>query len=84
MSFRRSVVVLTTFMMTTIGTMGVATAQSTDSTTTTARMAMNSNAVTTQGSPANRTGTWVFLGICAVIVIGAVVLFVRHRRSLRT
>lgn len=67
-----------------VGGVAVATAQpaiAQTSTSTTVRMATDANAVTTSGSPVNRTGTWVFLGVCGVIVGVAVVLFVNHRRT---
>ena len=51
------------------------------STPGTARMATNANAVTQEGSPTNRVGTWVFLGVCGAIGGVALVLFVNHRRS---
>lgn len=49
--------------------------------TSTARMAANSNAVTEDGSPTNAAGLWVFAGVCAVIVGGAGILYLRHRRA---
>lgn len=48
--------------------------------TTTARMAANSSAVTQEGSPSNSSGLWVFIGVCAVILGGTAILFLRHRR----
>lgn len=54
-----------------------------DSTTSTARMVTGSSAITDEGSPSNTAGVLVFAGVCAVIVIGALVLFLRHRRATR-
>lgn len=51
------------------------------SSSTTARMSANANAVTTEGSPTNSAGLYVFAGVCIVIVGGTAILFVRHRRS---
>lgn len=65
--------------VTTIATSGSAVAQT--ATSSTARMATDADAVTTSGSPVNRTGTWVFLGVCGVIGGVALVLFLNHRRT---
>ena len=67
---------LTTMLVLASGTAGAA-----DSTTSTARMVSGSSAVTNEGSPSNSAGVLVFAGVCAVIVIGALVLFLRHRRT---
>ncbi len=51
------------------------------STTATARMATQANAVTDEGSETNAAGRYVFIGICAVIAIGAVSLFLKYRKK---
>lgn len=48
---------------------------------TTARMATQSNAVTDEGSEATASGRYVFIGVCAVIVIGAGALFLKYRKK---
>lgn len=48
---------------------------------TTARMATQSNAVTDEGSEASTSGRYVFIGVCAVIVIGAGGLFLKYRKK---
>ena len=50
------------------------------STTAVARMATESNAVTDAGSETNASGRYVFIGVCAVIAIGAGVLFLKYRK----
>ena len=50
------------------------------STSTTARMATLSNAVTDEGSATNSAGRYVFLGVCAAILIGAGALFLKYRK----
>lgn len=49
--------------------------------TSTSRMITGSSAITDNGSPTSTSGVIVFAGVCAVIAIGAAVLFLRHRRS---
>jgi len=51
--------------------------------TTTARMTLDANSVTENGSPTNSTGRIVFLVVCAVIAIGALALFLTARRRNR-
>lgn len=51
-----------------------------ESPSTTASMAVNANAVTTEGSPQSTEGLVVFVVVLAVIVIGAVVVFYRGWR----
>lgn len=51
------------------------------STTATARMATQANAVTDEGSETNAAGRYVFIGICAVIAIGAGALFLKYRKK---
>lgn len=46
-----------------------------------ARMATETNAVTEEGSEQSDSGRYVFFGVCAVIVIGAGVLFLRYRKK---
>ena len=48
---------------------------------TTARMATQSNAVTDEGSATSSSGRYVFIGVCAVIAIGAVALFLKYRKK---
>ena len=48
---------------------------------TTARMASQSNAVTDEGSKTNTSGRYVFIGVCAVIAIGAAALFLKYRKK---
>jgi hypothetical protein len=48
--------------------------------TTTARMTIDANSVTEDGSPTNATGRIVFLVACAVIVFGALAVFLSARR----
>jgi hypothetical protein len=55
-------------------------AASGSSTTAVARMATESNAVTDAGSETNASGRYVFIGVCAVIAIGAGVLFLKYRK----
>ena len=50
------------------------------STTATARMATQSNAVTDEGSKTSTGGRYVFIGVCAAIVVGAGVLFLKYRK----
>ncbi|MSW56702.1 MAG: DUF1775 domain-containing protein [Actinobacteria bacterium] len=50
------------------------------STTATARMATQSNAVTDAGSETSTGGRYVFIGVCAVIVVGAGALFLKYRK----
>ena len=52
--------------------------------TTTARMTIDANSVTEEGSPTNATGRIVFLVACAVIVVGALVVFLSARRRKAT
>ena len=59
----------------------VATAASGSSTTATARMATQSNAVTDEGSKTSTGGRYVFIGVCAAIVVGAGVLFLKYRKK---
>jgi hypothetical protein len=51
------------------------------STTATARMATQSNAVTDEGSKTSTGGRYVFIGVCAAIVVGAGVLFLKYRKK---
>ncbi len=51
------------------------------STTATARMATQSNAVTDEGSKTSTGGRYVFIGVCAAIAIGAGVLFLKYRKK---
>ena len=55
-------------------------AASGSTTTAVARMATESNAVTDAGSETNASGRYVFIGVCAVIAIGAGVLFLKYRK----
>ena len=54
-------------------------ASTTTSLSGTARMATETNAITEAGSAQSEAGRWVFLGVCAVIVIGAGVLYLKYR-----
>jgi hypothetical protein len=66
---------------TSASTSTTAVAAATGSTTTAvARMATESNAVTDAGSETNASGRYVFIGVCAVIAIGAGVLFLKYRK----
>lgn len=59
------------------------TAAPTTSTTagpSTTRTVIGADAVTTKGSPTSTSGLLVFIGVCAVLVIGAGALIVRQRR----
>jgi len=47
----------------------------------TARMATETNAITEEGSAQSEAGRWVFIGVCAVIVIGAGVLYLKYRKT---
>jgi len=51
------------------------------STTATARMATQANAVTDEGSKTSTGGRYVFIGVCAAIAIGAGVLFLKYRKK---
>ena len=51
------------------------------STTAMARMATQSNAVTDEGSKTSTGGRYVFIGVCAAIVVGAGVLFLKYRKK---
>ncbi len=51
------------------------------STTATARMATQSNAVTDEGSKTSTGGRYVFIGVCGAIVVGAGVLFLKYRKK---
>jgi uncharacterized protein YcnI len=51
------------------------------STTATARMATQSNAVTDEGSKTSTGGRYVFIGVCAAIAIGAGALFFKYRKK---
>ena len=51
------------------------------STSGTARMATETNAITEEGSAQSDAGRWVFLGVCAVIVVGAGVLYLKYRKT---
>ncbi len=53
----------------------------TDPSSTTVVAPLAPSAVTTEGSPTDTGGLLVFLGVCAVIVVGAAVLIVRQRRA---
>lgn len=61
------------------------TVTSANSSTTTAvgeaRMATQTNAITDEGSAQSEAGRYVFLGVCAVIVVGASVLFLKYRKK---
>lgn len=48
--------------------------------TTTARMAINSAAITNEGSPQSTAGRIVFFGVLGVIGGGALVLFLKYRK----
>ena len=46
-----------------------------------ARMATETNVITDEGSKQNEGGLYVFLGVCAVILVGAGSLFLKYRRQ---
>lgn len=47
----------------------------------TARMATEQDAITNEGSERSKSGQYVFVGICAVIVVGAASLFLKYRNK---
>lgn len=59
----------------------IAAAATADGPTTTARMALDSNAITNEGSEQSSGGRIVFFGVMIVILGGAGILFLKYRKS---
>lgn len=83
----RSAVALATGALLLVLLVGPAGAQSTSTSltapSTTAPMAIDSSAITSKGSPTHNEGLLVGGGAFAVIVIGALLLYFRHRPRTR-